>query len=115
MVGYAGKSDRAEVNGVVIANSREAVVGHHLAVFGIVITTPGLFVKLELDIEFATRRLKYADPLRDDFLTDAISCDDGNFMFAYRIAQATLRLDFFGNVLPRARMSFLDLMRLLNP
>ena len=64
-----------------MTNLIEATVWHHFPVRGVVITAPGLFVKLELNVEFATSGFEYAHALGNDFLADAVTGDDGDVVF----------------------------------
>ena len=80
VIGYAGKSDGAQVDGIVISNFGEAVFRHHFSVFREVVAAPGFFVELELDVEFARGRFEHAHAFGDDFLADAVTGDDGDFV-----------------------------------
>ena len=75
VVGHAGEPDRAEVDGVVVANPVEAVLRHHAAGLLVVFAAPGELVPLELDAEPAASGLQHADALGHDFLADAVSRD----------------------------------------
>ena len=89
MVRHRWKTDSTKKYRLVIANLGEAIIGHHLPVFDVVIAAPGLLIELKLDIEFAARRLQYPDTFGNNFFTDAITRNNGDFVFA----QGSLRLN----------------------
>ena len=83
VIRHSRKADRAEKDCVVLADSSEAIVRHHLAVFGVVIAAPGHFIELKLDVEFSTDRFEYTHALGHDLLADTVTRDDGDFVFAH--------------------------------
>ena len=80
VIGNGRESDGAKVDGVVMADFREAVIRHHLAVRGVVIAAPGFFVKLECDVEFPAGGFEDAHALGKHFLADAVAGNDCDFV-----------------------------------
>src|SRR6185437_12464473 len=84
VVRHAGKAHRAEEDRVVVADLREAVLGHHAPVLPVVLAAPGLLVPLEREAELARRRLEYALALGHHFPADAIPGDHRDAMVGDR-------------------------------
>ena len=79
VVGHGGRPARgAEVNRVVFFELLQAIVGHHHAVFGVVITTPVELIELELDVELAADGFQHAQAFGHDFLADAVTGNDSD-------------------------------------
>jgi hypothetical protein len=75
VVRYGRKTDGSQKNRIMMANSVEAVSGHHRACFLIKLTAPGEMIPLEIDSEFTADRIQDANALRHYLLTDAVSGD----------------------------------------
>ena len=84
MVGdFVGHADRAKEDSVVAADLVFPVVRQHLAVlFKIVPAGKIEMVKLQIDTEFARRRVQHQQALGHDFCAYAVSGDDGDAVFA---------------------------------
>ena len=76
MIRDAGEADGAEKDGVVTADTVEAVVRHHASVAREVLAAPRVLVPVELEAVLAARRFQDALALGDDFLADAVACND---------------------------------------
>src|SRR5581483_9097105 len=71
------KADRAEKDRIVRADLREPVVRHHRAGLEISLAAPVEMIPGEAQPVLRSGRFEHADPLRDDFLADAVAGDDG--------------------------------------
>ena len=80
VVGNAGEAHRAEEDRVVMADGREAVLGHHPAVLRVIRAAPVLLVPHQGETELPRRRLEHALSLGHHFLADAVAGDHGNAM-----------------------------------
>src|SRR6266508_829243 len=97
VIGHAGKTAGAEEHGVVSADRREAVLGHHAPVPQAVFAAPGKLLPLERDAEPAAGRLEHAQALGHDLFSDAVAGDDGDLVALHRsvtFQNATFRPPF---------------------
>ena len=82
MIGHGGgPAGCAEVNRVVFFELFEAILGHHHAVFGVVVAAPVEFVEFEFDAEFAAYGFKRAQAFGHHFFADAVAGDDCDTKF----------------------------------
>ena len=80
VIGYAGEADRAEIDGVKLAQLVEPVLGHHLAGLGVALARPVEGFKLQVDVEFTRGLFQHPHALRYNFMSDAVARDHGNAM-----------------------------------
>src|SRR5690606_8651041 len=69
-------ADGTEEDGFMAADLRGPVVGHHLAVLGVVIAAPVEVVPLKIDAEAPRRGVQHAQAFGHHFLADAIAGND---------------------------------------
>ncbi len=83
MVRYPGKTHRAKVDGVEVAQLLEAVLWHHGAGTGVILTGPVKLFPAVLNTVQGTCRLEDTQSLRHHFRADAIAGDNRNIDFAH--------------------------------
>ena len=81
MIRHTGIADSAEKNGIIMAQSLNAVVRHHLMFFQIIGAAPGESVKGKAEGAVLFRDTpENLDAFSGDFRSDPVARDDGNFV-----------------------------------
>jgi hypothetical protein len=78
VIGYGGRSNRTEIDGVERSGSLEPVHVHHAAVTQVVIATPRQFGEGEGNTGAARRGFNRGETSGDDFFADPVAGNDGN-------------------------------------
>jgi hypothetical protein len=83
VVGHlVGRTDGAEVDGVVALDLVVPVGRHHEAVAHVVVGAPVEVIEAEVDAELAAHRVEHAKALGHHFDPDAVTRDDGDSVFS---------------------------------
>ena len=84
VIGHSGKSHRSQINRVVMANLREAVLGHHATGLLVVNAAPGKVIPREAEAVFLRGRVEDEHAWGDHFLADAVTGDGRDAIIFHR-------------------------------
>ena len=84
VIGHSGKSHRSQINRVVMANLREAVLGHHATGLLVVNAAPGKVIPREAEAVLLCGRVEDEHAWGDHFLADAVTGDGRDAIIFHR-------------------------------